>query len=274
MVSANVLSIAGSDPSGGAGIQADLKTFSALETYGMAVITGLTAQNTQGVHAIEMPSTKFIDTQLKVILEDIHVDAIKIGMLGNADVVNVVADRLAAGFQGPIVVDPVMVAKSGDALLQDDAIHALRERLLPLATVITPNIPEADVLVGTQIRDVTDMPTAATKLLALGCNSVLLKGGHLSGAESPDLFLTHGQQQWLHGERFQTRHSHGTGCTLSSAIAAHLGRGMSISDAVVASKQYISRAIQHAEQLSVGNGIGPVHHFHAIWDTPDHQQKD
>jgi hydroxymethylpyrimidine/phosphomethylpyrimidine kinase len=274
MVIANILSIAGSDPSGGAGIQADLKTFSALGTYGMAVIAGLTAQNTHGVHAVEMPSTRFIDTQLKMILEDVRVDAIKIGMLGTADVVEAVANRLADGYKGPIVLDPVMVAKSGDALLQEDAVEALRERLLPLATVITPNLPEADALVGTQIRDATDMPLAASKLLALGCESVLLKGGHLSGEQSPDLLATATQERWLHGERINTRHTHGTGCTLSSAIAAHLGRGMSVSEAVTESKRYISSAIRHAEQLSVGNGIGPVHHFYATWSAPSRQSKD
>jgi hydroxymethylpyrimidine/phosphomethylpyrimidine kinase len=274
MLIANVLSIAGSDPSGGAGIQADLKTFSALGTYGMAVIAGLTAQNTHGVHAIEMPSTQFIDTQLKVILDDVRVDAIKIGMLGTADVVEAVANRLAAHYEGPIVLDPVMVAKSGDVLLRDDAIEALRERLLPMATVVTPNLPEADALVGTGILDASDMPLAAQKLLALGCKAVLLKGGHLSGKQSPDLLLTPNREHWLHGERIATRHTHGTGCTLSSAIAAHLGRGMSIMDSVAASKQYISNAINSAEQLSVGGGIGPVHHFHAAWGSPSIPAKD
>ncbi len=265
---ANVLSIAGSDPSGGAGIQADLKTFSALGTYGMAVISGLTAQNTQGVHAIEMPSTNFIDKQLDAILSDVRVDAVKIGMLGAADVVETVAKRLHDNYSGPVVVDPVMVAKSGDALLQEDAVEALRERLLPLATIITPNLPEATALTGTPIHGADDMPRAAKELMKLGCEAVLLKGGHLKGDQSPDFLLTSTAEKWLHSQRFTTRHTHGTGCTLSSAIAAHLGQGLSIIDAVTASKKYIARAIQYAEQLSVGNGIGPVHHFHAAWKAP------
>jgi hydroxymethylpyrimidine/phosphomethylpyrimidine kinase len=263
---ANILSIAGSDPSGGAGIQADLKTFSALGTYGMAVISGLTAQNTRGVHAVEIPSASFIDAQLRSILDDVRVDAIKIGMLGTAEVIEVVARRLAAQYEGPIVLDPVMVAKSGDALLRDDAVEALRTLLLPLATVITPNLPEADVLVGTDTHEANDMPHTAEQLLALGCDAVLLKGGHLDGTQSPDLLLTPAEKQWLHADRIATRHTHGTGCTLSSAIAAHLGRGLSVVESAVAGKRYITGAISNAGALSVGDGIGPVHHFHEIWD--------
>jgi hydroxymethylpyrimidine/phosphomethylpyrimidine kinase len=263
---ANVLSIAGSDPSGGAGIQADLKTFSALETYGMAVISGLTAQNTQGVQAIENPSPSFVDAQLRSILEDVRVDAIKIGMLGSAEVIERIAARLRDQYEGPVILDPVMVSKSGHNLLAPDAVSSLREHLLPLATLLTPNLPEADVLTGLSTQTVEDMVATGHALLELGPEAVLLKGGHLGGDRSPDLWLSHDEHRWLEGPRIQSKNTHGTGCTLSSAIAAYTALGGSIFEACERAKTYVSTAIEQSEQLSVGQGIGPVHHFHPLWN--------
>jgi len=262
---ANVLSIAGSDPSGGAGIQADLKTFSALGAYGMAVISGLTAQNTRGVVAVEMPSPGFVATQLRAVLDDIEVSAIKIGMLGNAEVIAAVADVLRDRYDGPLVLDPVMVAKSGDALLQPEAVGALKQLLLPLATVVTPNLPEAAALTGLAATAQYDMLAAARALLALGPDAVLLKGGHLSGDSSPDLLLTADAREWLTAERLPTKNTHGTGCTLSSAVATFLARGSDPVEACRRGKAYITAAIAAADQLSVGQGVGPTHHFHAMW---------
>ena len=263
---ANVLSIAGSDPSGGAGIQADLKTFSALKTYGMAVISGLTAQNTQGVQAIENPSADFVDAQLRSILDDVRVDAVKIGMLGSAEVIERVARRLRDQYAGPVILDPVMIAKSGHALLPADAVSSLQEHLLPLATLVTPNLPEADALTGGRTTTREQMAEAAQSMLALGPHAVLLKGGHLEGAHSPDLWMSRDGSAWLEGPRIASKNTHGTGCTLSSAIAAYMGRGCSIRDACERGKAYVTKAIAQSETLSVGQGIGPVHHFHPLWD--------
>jgi len=263
----NLLSIAGSDPSGGAGIQADLKTFSAFKTYGMAVITGLTAQNTKGVSGIELPPASFVGDQLRAVLDDIQVSAIKIGMLGNAEVISVVSDILRDRYDGPIVLDPVMVAKSGDALLQPDAVDALRQLLVPLATVVTPNLPEADVLTGQSTRSQYEMIAAAQALLAMGPKAVMLKGGHLDSDSSPDFLLTHDEREWLNADRLATRNTHGTGCTLSSAIAASLGHGIDAMEACRRGKRYITAAIAAADRLSVGEGVGPTHHFHELWHS-------
>ena len=262
---ANVLSIAGSDPSGGAGIQADLKTFSALGAYVMAVIAGLTAQNTRGVVAVELPSPGFVAQQLRAVLDDIEVSAIKIGMLGNAEVIAAVADVLRAQYDGPLVLDPVMVAKSGDALLRPEAVGALKQLLLPLATVVTPNLPEAAALTGLPAGSQYDMLAAARALLALGPDAVLLKGGHLSGESSPDLLLTADAREWLTADRLPTKNTHGTGCTLSSAVATFLAQGHDPVEACRRGKAYITAAIAGADQLSVGTGVGPTHHFHALW---------
>lgn len=265
---ANVLTIAGSDSGGGAGIQADLKAFSALGAYGASVITAITAQNTHSVTAISDIPPDVIGAQLDAVFSDIRIDAVKIGMLSRPDVIEVVADRLRHYGGQPIVLDPVMVSKSGDRLLQADAVSALAKRLLPLATVITPNLPEAGVLLNREPPDdEVSMNQAIEGLRALGAKAVLLKGGHLQGPKSFDLFDNGDDRQLLQAERIETKNTHGTGCTLSAAIAALLGRGHDLPDAVKAAKAYISKAIAAADQLDVGHGHGPVHHFHALWQS-------
>ncbi|MBN1561300.1 bifunctional hydroxymethylpyrimidine kinase/phosphomethylpyrimidine kinase [candidate division KSB1 bacterium] len=264
------LTIAGSDSSGGAGIQADLKTFAALGCYGMSVITALTAQNTSAVTAILEAPADFVAKQLDAVIGDIGVDAVKIGMLSSTDIIATVAERLRAHQVERIVLDPVMVSKSRDQLLRDDAIETLKNELLPLATIVTPNIPEAEVLTGRQITSVADMEDAARIVLDYGSTAVLLKGGHFSGADSNDCLLFHnnGEQHvyWLEGERIDTPNTHGTGCTLSSAIAAHLAKKNSILDAVKGAKRYISGAIRAGAEYQIGHGHGPVHHFYNLWE--------
>lgn len=263
------LTIAGSDSGGGAGIQADLKTFSALGCYGMSVITALTAQNTVAVSAIHEVPSAFVVKQIDAVLEDIGADSVKIGMLSSPEIICAVADRLRAWGIEKIVLDPVMTAKSGDKLLRDEAIAALKQELLPLAAVVTPNIPEAQVLCNDEIRSRPQMEAAARKIAALGTKSVLLKGGHLTDSNSDDFFLemqVHGPfGAWLSSPRVASRNTHGTGCTLSSAIAAFLARGFSISESVQRAKQYISEAIAAGADYSLGRGHGPVHHFHRLW---------
>ena len=260
----NILSIAGSDPSGGAGIQADIKAISANGGYAMAAITALTAQNTRGVRAVQLVDPGMVTAQIAAIRDDIRIDAVKIGMLGNAEIIDAVANALA-GLDAPIVLDPVMVAKGGDRLLHSDAVAALRQRLLPMAALITPNLPEAADLLGVpeaQSRD--QMQAHAEALLALGAPAVLLKGGHLAGDTSPDLLLTAQGAHWMTSPRIDSRNTHGTGCTLSSAIAAQLGHGIALPDAVARGKEYVTQAIAAAHLLNVGGGHGPVHHFHAM----------
>jgi hydroxymethylpyrimidine/phosphomethylpyrimidine kinase len=266
----NVLSIAGSDPSGGAGIQADLKTFAARGVYGMAVITALTAQNTQGVSGVEAVSPGFVEQQIKAIFQDIRVDAVKIGMIANAGIARAVAGVLSAQRALPIVLAPVMVAKGGAALLAPDAVEALATGLLPLAAMLTPNLPEAAALLGEPVAtDRAGMAAQATRLLALGPASVLVKGGHLEGETSPDVLATADGLIWFEAGRVATPNTHGTGCTLSSAIAAELAKGAGPQAAVAAAKAYLAGAIAAAGRLSVGSGHGPVHHFHALWrDDP------
>lgn len=262
----NVLSIAGSDPSGGAGIQADLKTFSARRCYGMAVLTALTAQNTVGVSAVHVLPAEFVVDQLITIREDIHVDAIKIGMIATADIAVAVAETLAHFSSTPVVLDPVMIAKGGAALLRDDAIEAVRRQLLPRAAVITPNLPEAARLLDVAIATTrAEMERQAMLLRALGAKAVLLKGGHLDGDTSPDCLVTEHERHWFEQPRIDTRHTHGTGCTLSAALAAELARGAPLVDAVSTAKRYVSGAIEGAHQLRVGSGHGPTHHFHELW---------
>jgi hydroxymethylpyrimidine/phosphomethylpyrimidine kinase len=264
----NVLSIAGSDPSGGAGIQADLKTFAARGVYGMAAITALTAQNTRGVSGVEAVSPGFVEDQIEAIFEDIRVDAVKIGMIANADIARAVAGVLSAHPTVPVVLDPVMVAKGGSALLAPDAVEALTSRLLPLAAMLTPNLPEAAALLGEPVAiDRSGMSAQATRLRALGPASVLIKGGHLEGEGSPDVLATMDGLEWFEAERIATPNTHGTGCTLSSAIAAELAKGANAREAVWAAKAYIAGAIAAADRLSVGSGHGPVHHFHALWQA-------
>ena len=262
------LSIAGSDSGGGAGIQADLKTFSALGCYGMSVITALTAQNTVGVQNISGVDPAFIQDQLNAVLDDIGADAVKIGMLHDPEVIEAVADTLIQYPTGPVVLDPVMVAKSGDRLLQEDAITTLKSLLIPHVTVITPNIPEAEVLLDDTIGDEKEMKTKIKSFEKLGPAAVLLKGGHLSGAESPDYLYTTDDQkvERLDGERINTDNTHGTGCTLSSALAAYMARGLNIREATQKAKVYMNQALRAGANKKVGNGKGPVHHFFNWWD--------
>ncbi|MEQ8603049.1 MAG: bifunctional hydroxymethylpyrimidine kinase/phosphomethylpyrimidine kinase [Marivibrio sp.] len=262
------LTVAGSDSGGGAGIQADLKTFSALGVYGCSVVTALTAQNTQGVNGVFDVSPTFVRAQMKAVFEDIAVDAVKIGMLGRADVIEAVRLDLKRYKPKWVVLDPVMIAKSGDRLLHKNAMKALLNDLVPMADVITPNLPEAGALLKLKepITDPDQMAAAARKLLALGPKAVLLKGGHLTGDSASDLLVTEeGESEWLPGRRFQTKNTHGTGCTLSAAIAAGLAKGQSLSDSVKQAKAYIANAIAMADSLEIGRGHGPVHHFHGLW---------
>ncbi len=264
----NVLSIAGSDPSGGAGIQADLKAFSARGTYGMAALTALTAQNTQGVSAIHALPPEFVRAEIEAVFADIRVDAVKIGMIANADIADTVARALEAhATRVPIVLDPVMVAKGGAPLLADDANQAIIERLLPLATIITPNLPEAAALLGeAEAGTRQEMAEQAMRLLQRGPRAVLIKGGHLAGDDSPDVLADDGGVTWFEGKRLKTKNTHGTGCTLSSAIAAERAKGQSMADAVKVAKAYLADAISASDSLSIGSGHGPVHHFVQLWD--------
>jgi hydroxymethylpyrimidine/phosphomethylpyrimidine kinase len=264
-VIAKVLTIAGSDSSGGAGIQADLKTFMAFGAYGMSVVTALTAQNTQGVTAIHNAPPDFVRAQIDAVLSDVGADAIKTGMLSSAEIVNVVVDALRESeCKAPLIVDPVMVAKSGDRLLQESAIEAVTKILLPAATVITPNAEEAALLTGMKIDTPEEAERAAKILLDMGPKAVLLKGGHMSGGACDDLFIDSDTLEWLRGERLEQKHTHGTGCTLSAAITACMGKGMSALDACKEAKRYITGAIRAA--FPVGKGIGPVNH---LWEFPD-----
>ncbi|MGA1830482.1 bifunctional hydroxymethylpyrimidine kinase/phosphomethylpyrimidine kinase [Rhizobium wenxiniae] len=263
----NVLSIAGSDPSGGAGIQADLKAFSARGTYGMAALTALTAQNTQGVTAIHALPPDFVRAEIETIFADISVDAVKIGMIANAEIAQTVAATLEAHATGiPVVLDPVMVAKGGAPLLASDANQAIMKRLLPLATVITPNLPEAAALLAEpEAKTREAMAEQAKRLLEHGPRAVLIKGGHLESDDSPDVLAEADGVTWFEGPRTRTRNTHGTGCTLSSAIAAEIAKGQSVIEAVRVAKAYLAEAISAADELSVGSGHGPVHHFIALW---------
>ncbi len=263
------LTIAGSDSGGGAGIQADLKTFSALGVYGASVLTALTAQNTREVRAIHDLEADFIAAQLHCVLDDLPVRAIKIGMLSQSAVIEVIAEILSDKQDIPLVLDPVMVAKSGDRLLQAEAVGSLRRTLLPLATLITPNLPEAAMLLDwpePQTRQ--GMQQAAHELRQCGARAVLIKGGHLADGdpgESSDYLLSETLDCWLPAKRIDTVNTHGTGCTLSSAIAAGLAHGWDLETAVREAKTYISGAISNAGRLRVGSGHGPVHHFYRWW---------
>lgn len=263
---ANILTIAGTDPSGGAGIQADIKTFSALGTYAASAITAVVAQNTQGVRSYVALEPAFVAEQIDAVLDDVRIDAVKIGMIANAGIAETVADRLRHHMARNIVLDPVMVAKSGHALLDADAIAAVRELLVPLATLITPNLPEAAVLLerdGDWTAD--DMQTALPDLLALGSEWVLLKGGHLeNSAQSTDLLFGPDGMTAFPAPRIATRNDHGTGCTLSAAIAALLpSRG--VVESVRQAKAYSHDALAASDMLDVGRGHGPLHHFHRLW---------
>lgn len=265
---ANVLTIAGLDPSGGAGILADVKAMSACGTYGMAVVAALTAQNTCGVTGWQPVAPDFVRAQIDAIFEDIRVDAVKIGMLGTPEVIEAVAQALERHRPPFVVLDPVMVAKGGDRLLAEEAETALCERLLPLTSVITPNLPEAAVLAcEPEIRERAEMPALAKKLLGrLAAGAwVYLKGGHLTESASPDFLLSRETSFTFDAPRIATKNTHGTGCTLSAAIAAQLGRGESVPEAVQKAKAYVYEAIARADELEVGHGHGPTNHFAALW---------
>lgn len=262
----NVLTLAGVDPSGGAGIFADLKAFSALGAYGSGIVVALTAQNTQGVTGVHRVPSDFVSLQIDTLFQDVRIDAAKVGMLVDADLVSTVARGLRRHRVKRLVVDPVMVSKSGHALLQPDAVEALRRELLPLAELVTPNLPEAGVLLGCpEPKTLDEMRSVARALCRLGPRQVLLKGGHLDAAESVDIFDDGVTQTELRANRIATRNTHGTGCTLSAAIAALLPQRPSTLDAVRDAKTYLTAAIAAADQLDVGHGHGPVHHFHALW---------
>lgn len=261
-----LLTIAGSDSGGGAGIQADLKTFSALGCYGMSVIAALTAQNTTAVTAIYPVSAEFVKQQIDAVLSDIGADAIKIGMLSTPEVIETVAKSLKEYPIDKIVLDPVMVAKSGDKLLHDNAIEALIQYLFPLATIITPNLKEAEVLTKMSITNKDDMLLAGKKLLSYGCKNVILKGSFYKDDILPDLFISNESEPlWLDSARIDTINNHGTGCTLSSAIASYLGQGQSILDAVKLAKTYITEAITDGAFYRLGKGKSPVNHFYKLW---------
>lgn len=265
------LTIATSDPSGGAGIQADLKTFSALGAYGTAVLVALTAQNTRGVTGIHVIPTAFTDQQLDTLFVDVRIDAVKIGMLANAEVVRTVAAALGRHHPPYVVLDPVMVAASGDRLLEKDAIREMRDQLLPLADLVTPNLPEAAALLdGKQAVTLDDAERQAGDLCGVGARRVLLKGGHrVESAESADVYVdgtgADASPRWFRAPRIMTRHTHGTGCTLSSAIAALRPRRPDWPGAIQDAKAYLTEALAAAEVLDVGSGNGPLHHFYAWW---------
>jgi hydroxymethylpyrimidine/phosphomethylpyrimidine kinase len=266
----NVLTVAGSDSGGGAGVQADLKTFSALGTYGCSVFAALTAQNTRAVTAIHDIPPDFVTAQLDAVFEDIEIAAVKLGMLSRPEVIDAIADGLGRHGARNIVIDPVMVAKSGARLLREEAMSALKERLLPLATLITPNLPEAGVLLDLEpAKDEAGMIQMAAALRELGPKAVLVKGGHLEGPESIDVLDAGDDPQVLVAPRVTTRNTHGTGDTLSSAIAALLARGFDLADAVREAKAYLTGALRASDQLRVGAGYGPVHHFHRWWPKED-----
>ncbi len=261
---ARVLSIAGSDSGGGAGIQADLKTFSALGCYGMTALTALTAQNTRGVSGIHAVPPEFLKAQLQAVLDDIGVDAVKIGMLHAPEIVRVVAWAIDHYGLKNVVLDPVMVATSGDRLIEEASVRVLREELFPRASVITPNLDEAALLLGRPLADVDSLEPAATDLLAQGARAVLLKGGHLPGEVVMDVLAEPGEP-WLHlrSERIHSRNVHGTGCTLSSAIAAFLAQGWPLREAVQQARSYILGAIRAGASVQTGHGHGPLCHGHA-----------
>ena len=261
------LTIAGSDSGGGAGIQADLKTFSALGCFGMSAVTALTAQNTQVVTGIFPVPPEFIAQQIDAVVDDIGVDTVKIGMLHSPEVIKAVAQKLKEKKCPNIVLDPVMISKSGDKLLQDDAVTALKEHLIPLATIITPNLPEASVLLNRSVETFKDMPQAVKDLAKLSCNNILLKGGHLTDNNSCDILYQTNNDYMLElpGERINTPNSHGTGCTLSSAIAANLAKGIDLETAVKNAKAYIIGALKAGAEYKTGKGHGPVHHFYDLW---------
>lgn len=254
----NLLTIAGSDSSGGAGIQADLKTFAAHGTFGMSVITAVTAQNTCGVTKVQNIDCDVVKAQIEAVFDDIRVDAVKIGMVSQPEIIETIATCLRYYAPKIIVVDPVMISKSGYPLLAPEACATLIKELLPLATLLTPNLPEAEAITGMKVTKKEEMRPVAEKIIALGAKAVLVKGGHLS--DTADDLLFDGQTEtWFAGKRINTKNTHGTGCTLSSSLAANLAKGMSLAEAVQASKAYVTTAIEYG--IALGSGCGPTHHF-------------
>jgi len=266
MITPAALTIAGSDSSGGAGIQADLKTFAALGVYGASAITALTAQNTKGVTGIHLVPAEFLRAQIDAVFGDLDIGAVKIGMVAQLSSIDAIADALKHWSPKHVVLDPVMVATSGDRLLAADAVDALRKKLIPLASVITPNLPEAAALLEEPIAfDVAAIERQGQKLLALGCPAVLIKGGHGQGSESIDHLVRASGTIALPAPRVTTQNTHGTGCSLSSAIAAGLAKGAELETAVRNAKDFVSAAIASADRFSVGHGHGPIHHFHRFY---------
>ena len=263
----NVLSIAGVDPSGGAGVLADIKSISAMGAYAAGVVAALTAQNTTAVRGVFPVPASFVREQLDTLFSDVRIDAVKIGMLGEADVVRVVADALRRFKPRWIVIDPVMVAKSGDSLVGKDTVKAIVTELIPLSHVMTPNLPEASVLLGREIKDVSQMKEAAVDLYALSNKhcAVLLKGGHLADASCSDFFYDGKEVTELSAKRIATKNTHGTGCALSSAIAAALAKTDDPIEAIREAKTFITNAIAASDELTVGSGHGPVNHFTSLW---------
>jgi hydroxymethylpyrimidine/phosphomethylpyrimidine kinase len=260
------LTIAGSDSGGGAGIQADLKTFSALGVYGASVITALTAQNTKGVSAIHDAPADFVTAEIDAVFSDLTVNAVKIGMLSHIDIIAAVAQGLQKWKPPFVVLDPVMVATSGDRLIREDASAAIVSELFPRVTVITPNLAEAATLLDrATATNEAEMQTQGEALLAMGAQAVLMKGGHGTSDESVDLLITPSGTKRYSARRVNTKNTHGTGCTLSAAIAAGLAKGMTLDRAVAAAKSYVTAALEASSTLHIGHGSGPVHHFHAFW---------
>jgi len=257
------LTIAGSDSSGGAGIQADLKTFAAHRVYGTSAITAVTAQSTLGVTAWDAISADLVTAQIEAVEGDIGIDAVKTGMLANAAIVEAVSAAIESLDLGNVVVDPVMVAKGGDRLLDIEAVGAIKAELLKHATIVTPNIPEAEVLAEMAIKNLEDMRTAGRRILGLGPRVVVVKGGHLKGSESIDLVLGSAGEFELHGARLPGRHTHGTGCTFAAAIAANLALGHSVEQALRSAREYLEGAIRHAP--GIGRGQGPLNHFWRLY---------
>jgi|SRR5215218_7055519 len=260
------LTIAGSDSSGGAGIQADLKTFAAFGVYGASVITALTAQNTSGVSGIHLVPSEFVTAQIDAVFADLRVDAVKIGMVAHPAIIEVIVAGIARWSPRNVVLDPVMVATSGDRLLEPDAVRALRMKLIPRASLITPNLPEAAALLDEPLAESPALiESQGKRLLELGCPAVLIKGGHGLGAESVDYLVRDSGVVGLRAPRIATRNTHGTGCSLSSAIAAELAMGQEMETAVRNAKAWLTGAIAAADRLGVGHGHGPVHHFHRFY---------
>ena len=266
MTTPAALTIAGSDSSGGAGIQADLKTFAAFGVYGASVITALTAQNTQGVTGIHQVPADFVTAQIDAVFADLDVGAVKIGMVAEPSVIAAIAAGLQRWSPRHVVLDPVMVATSGDRLLAEDAVEALRATLVPRASILTPNLPEAAALLGEPVASSeAAIESQGRRLLALGCPAVLIKGGHGQGSESIDYLVRESGAIALAAPRVATQNTHGTGCSLSSAIAAGLAKGEDLETAVRSAKAFVSAAITASDRFSVGHGHGPIHHFHRFY---------